>query len=93
LLLLRDSGDSSRCGLLDEDRASVATSRSNHPQNWMEVEVNLFGERADTRPAEETNNYCNSLVTACCVLLACARALMPVWVRIWNFDSCDVAVV
>jgi hypothetical protein len=37
--------------------------------------------------------YCNSLVTACCVLLACARALMPVWVRIWYFDNSDVALV
>jgi hypothetical protein len=39
------------------------------------------------------DDYCNSLVTACCVLLACAKALMPVWVRIWYFDSSDVAVV
>jgi len=42
---------------------------------------------------KEMNYYCNSLVTACCVLLACARALMPVWVRIWYFDSIDVAWV
>jgi hypothetical protein len=45
------------------------------------------------RAEETTSDYCNSLVTACCVLLACARALIPVWVRIWNFDSIDVAVV
>jgi len=61
----------------------------------MEVEVDPLGER-ETRgypPAEAMNDYCNSLVTACCVLLACARALMPVWVRIWYFDSIDVAWV
>ena len=59
------------------------------------MEVDRLGER-ETRgypPAEAMNDYCNSLVTACCVLLACARALMPVWVRIWYFDSIDVAWV
>ena len=45
------------------------------------------------RAQRSDDYYCNSLVTACCVLLACARALMPVWVRIWYFDSSDVAVV
>jgi hypothetical protein len=36
-------------------------------------------------------SYCNSLVTICCVLLAWARALMPVWVRISYFDMSEVA--
>jgi hypothetical protein len=72
-----------------------------HPQKqgdgggWRSLR--LARSRVVTRqPAATTRAdayYCNSLVTACCVLLACASALMPVWVRIWNFDSCDVAVV
>jgi hypothetical protein len=64
-------------------------------------DVEVDGDRFAGRVAAENalraqrsdDDYCNSLVTACCVLLACARALMPVWVRIWYFDSCDVAVV
>ena len=43
------------------------------------------------RTEEEARNYWSNLVTACCVLLACASALMPVWVRIWNFAISDVA--
>ena len=45
------------------------------------------------RAGRSDDDYCNSLVTACCVLLACASALMPVCVRIWYFDSSDVAWV
>jgi len=36
-------------------------------------------------------DYCNSLVTSCCTLLACASAAMPVWLRISYFDMFDVA--
>jgi len=35
--------------------------------------------------------YCNSLVTSCCTVLACASAAMPVWLRISYFDMFDVA--
>jgi hypothetical protein len=35
--------------------------------------------------------YCNSLVTSCSTLLACARAAMPVWLKISYFDIFDVA--
>ena len=35
--------------------------------------------------------YCSSLVTSCCMLLACASALMPVWLRISYFDMFEVA--
>ena len=61
----------------------------------MESDGDRFGERAaiSLRAGRRDDYYCNSLVTACCVLLAWARALMPVWVRIWYFDSIDVAVV
>ena len=45
------------------------------------------------RTQRSDDGYCNSFVTACCVLLAWARALIPVWVRIWYFDSSDVAWV
>ncbi len=34
--------------------------------------------------------YWSSLVTICCVLLAWARAEMPVWVRISYFDMFEV---
>ena len=33
--------------------------------------------------------YCSSLVTSCCTLLACARAEMPVWLRISYFDMLE----
>jgi hypothetical protein len=63
----------------------------------MEVDGDRIGGRvaADNalRAQRSDDDYCNNLVTACCVLLACARALIPVWVRIWYFDSSDVAVV
>jgi hypothetical protein len=36
-------------------------------------------------------NYCNSLVTSCWMLLAWARAEMPVWLRISYLDSSVVA--
>jgi hypothetical protein len=35
--------------------------------------------------------YCSSLVINCCAWLACDRAAMPVWLRIWYFDISDVA--
>ena len=35
--------------------------------------------------------YCNSLVTSCCMLLACAKAEMPVCERISYFDMLEVA--
>ena len=35
--------------------------------------------------------YCNSLVTSCCTLLACASAAIPVWLRISYFDMLVVA--
>ena len=35
--------------------------------------------------------YCNSFVTSCCMLLACANAEMPVWLRISYFDMFEVA--
>ena len=35
--------------------------------------------------------YCNSLVTSCCKLLACASAEIPVWLRISYFDIFEVA--
>ena len=44
--------------------------------------LNLLTARAD---------YCSSLVTSCCTLLACASAAMPVCERISYFDMFDVA--
>jgi hypothetical protein len=41
------------------------------------------------RPPQEP--YCNSLVTSCCTLLACASAAIPVWLRISYFDMFVVA--
>jgi hypothetical protein len=41
--------------------------------------------------AIQSRNYCSSLVTSCCTLLAWARAEMPVWLRISNFDRFEVA--
>src|SRR5208282_3778764 len=35
--------------------------------------------------------YCNSLSTSCCCELACARAAMPVWLRISYFDMLELA--
>ena len=35
--------------------------------------------------------YCKSLVISCCTLLACAKAEMPVWLRISYFDMLEVA--
>jgi hypothetical protein len=35
--------------------------------------------------------YCSSLVTSCCTLLACAKAEMPVWLRISYFDMLEDA--
>jgi len=35
--------------------------------------------------------YWSSLVTSCCMLLACARAEMPVWLRISYFDMLEAA--
>jgi hypothetical protein len=64
-----------------------------------EVAMEVDGDHSSGRVAatlrayRRDDDYCNSLVTACWVLLACARALMPVWVRIWYFDSSDVAWV
>jgi hypothetical protein len=72
-----------------------------HPQKqggwrWMEI-ASVDTQPCGYAPTAATTSadayYCNSLVTACCVLLAWARALMPVWVRIWYFDSSDVALV
>ena len=36
-------------------------------------------------------DYCSSLVTSCCMLLACARAEIPVCDRISYFDMFEVA--
>ena len=36
-------------------------------------------------------NYCSSLVTSCCRLLAWASAEMPVWLRISYLERFDVA--
>jgi len=38
-----------------------------------------------------TPDYCSSLVTSCCMLLAWARAEIPVWLRISYFDMLEVA--
>ena len=35
--------------------------------------------------------YWSNLVINCCDWLACDRAAMPVWLRIWNFDMSEVA--
>jgi hypothetical protein len=35
--------------------------------------------------------YWSSLVTSCCMLLACAKAEMPVWLRISYLDMFDAA--
>ena len=35
--------------------------------------------------------YCSSLVTSCSMLLAWAKAEMPVWLRISYFDMLEVA--
>ena len=52
--------------------------------------LSLTGDRSS--PVLKTVRYCcSSLVTICCVLLAWARALMPVWVRISYFDIFEVA--
>jgi len=37
------------------------------------------------------SDYWSSLVTSCCTLLACARAEMPVWLRISYLDMLEVA--
>ncbi len=42
-------------------------------------------------PGPQSLPYCNSLVTSCCTVLACASAAMPVWLRISYFDIFDVA--
>jgi hypothetical protein len=41
--------------------------------------------------ASSRTAYCSSLVTSCWMLLACASAAMPVWLRISNFDRFEVA--
>jgi hypothetical protein len=38
-----------------------------------------------------TMDYCNSFKTSCCWLLACAKAEMPVWLRISYLDMFEVA--
>ena len=42
-------------------------------------------------PVAGDPGYCSSLVTSCCTLLACARAEMPVWLRISYFDMLEDA--
>jgi hypothetical protein len=50
------------------------------------------GAHADALLAGETAwDYWSSLVTSCCTLLACARAEMPVWLRISYFDMSELA--
>ncbi len=46
----------------------------------------IAGYSPTTKTVAGYANYCNSLVTSCCTLLACARAEMPVWLRISYLD-------
>jgi hypothetical protein len=48
--------------------------------------------RPPCRDGHCCRGYCNSFSTSCCTLLACARAEMPVWLRIWYFDMFEAAV-
>jgi hypothetical protein len=53
-------------------------------------------ETTATRPTtpdrrHSNTTYCSSFRISCCTLLACARALIPVWLSTWNFARSLVA--
>ena len=73
------------CCLLAQKRASLRTPFS--------------GKRfypGSLHPSDEilplgTPDYCNSFITSCCTVFACASAAMPVWLRISYLDILEVA--
>jgi hypothetical protein len=76
------------------------TTRSNPFANVVRQKLEptklLENEKAAARlnsPSRRPFNalYCNSFRISCCVLLACARALIPVWLSTWYFARSLVA--
>ena len=71
--------EESSCRPLRPSFARPIATRGNRDGGLMEIAT--AGVPIASAPVAATL-YCNNFVTACCVLLACASALMPVWVRI-----------
>src|ERR1700748_2732923 len=57
--------------------------------SWLKEKIGEL--ESSPTAALQGHDYCSNLVTSCSVLLAWARALMPVWLRISYFERLEVA--